>query len=132
MKSNFLKIWVCTFFFVEGIVSAWGAGHVAFSPLRGAFCLAGHGRAATIHVDTADYKGVYLAALNLGTDIGKVTGTKADVSTDLPMGQGTVIAGTLGRNRRIDEWVKQGEKLTCLPSRGNGRASWFKRWRGTS
>lgn len=39
MKSNFLKIWVCTFFFVEGIVSAWGAGHVAFSPLRGAFCL---------------------------------------------------------------------------------------------
>lgn len=109
MKSNFLKIWVCTFFFVEGIVSAWGAGHVAFSPLRGAFCLAGHGRAATIHVDTADYKGVYLAALNLGTDIGKVTGTKADVSTALPMGQGTVIAGTLGRNRRIDEWVKQGK-----------------------
>ena len=107
---------------MHGGQAMWPSRHCAVL-----FCLAGHGRAATIHVDTADYKGVYLAALNLGTDIGKVTGTKADVSTDLPMGQGTVIAGTLGRNRRIDEWVKQG-KLTCLPSRGNGRASWFKRW----
>lgn len=111
MKSNIVKMCLSAFFLIGGMIfaRAMQVDYVSFKPSVGAFCLSADGRVATICVDTADYKGVRLAARNLGTDIGRVTGTAADVSMSSPSKRGVVVAGTIGRNRQIDEWVKQGK-----------------------
>ena len=111
MKSNAVKIILCTFFFIGGMMfaRAMQVDYISFKPSVGAFSLSADGRVATICVDTADYKGVRLAARNLGTDIGRVTGTAADVSLSLSSERGAVVVGTIGRNRQIDEWAKQGK-----------------------
>lgn len=111
MKSNIVKMCLCAFFFIGGMIfaRAMQVDYISFKPSVGAFSLSADGRVATICVDTADYKGVRLAARNLGTDIGRVTGTAADVSLSLSSERGVVVAGTIGRNRQIDEWVKQGK-----------------------
>ena len=44
------------------------------------FCIAKDGKATTIFVDENDWKGVIRAAHDLGDDIRKVTGVKADVA----------------------------------------------------
>ena len=48
---------------------------------------------------------VQLAANNLLTDINKVTGQKA-LMTD---GKSEILIGTVGVNKQIDQWIKQGE-----------------------
>ena len=100
MKSNAVKIILCTFFFIGGMMfaRAMQVDYISFKPSVGAFSLSADGRVATICVDTADYKGVRLAARNLGTDIGRVTGTAADVSLSLSSERGAVVVGTIGRN----------------------------------
>ena len=48
---------------------------------------------------------VQLAAKNLMSDIEKVTGHKGNVTTE----KMEILIGTIGVNKQIDQWVKQGE-----------------------
>ena len=68
----------------------------------------GH-RPATIMVDTADWKGVRLAAHDLSNDVRRVCGQAAPLtfwSAGLMPAQGSIVAGTLGKSRLIDKMVK--------------------------
>ena len=62
MKSNAVKIILCTFFFIGGMMfaRAMQVDYISFKPSVGAFSLSADGRVATICVDTADYNGLRL------------------------------------------------------------------------
>ena len=71
------------------------------------FCIAKDGKTATIIVDKNDWKGVIRAANDLGDDVRKVTGVAAPVEyVDVPQ-QHAIIAGTIGKSRLIDQFIKQ-------------------------
>ena len=74
----------------------------------GAFRLAAGGTAASILVSGEDWQGVIRAASDLGQDIGRVTGTAAQVvKADTPR-QGSIIIGTIGKSPLIDGLVEAG------------------------
>jgi hypothetical protein len=75
----------------------------------GDFPLVRGGRAADVVYAAEDFKVVAIAALHFAADVGRVTGRKPAVRTDVS-GQGApvVLAGTLGHNRLIDGLVKAG------------------------
>ncbi len=79
------------------------------SPPSGGFPLV-HGRqGAPLYLDEADYPGVKRAAEDFCLDIERVTGVKPDQKTSArPSGQFVVVAGTLGKNALIDQWVQSG------------------------
>lgn len=72
------------------------------------FALFAGGRACGVFVDAADHEAVKTVAELFAGDIGRVTGTAAAVSVSEPAGRNVVVIGTLGRNRFIDELVRQG------------------------
>lgn len=67
------------------------------------------GKSCEIYVDPEDFEVVKKTATLFAEDIGRVTGKNGHVTTgDKPgKGKNVVIIGTLGRNRVIDELVKQ-------------------------
>ncbi len=82
------------------------------------FCIAHEGKTASIIVDVDDWKGVIRAARNLGDDIRKVTGVSSQIDLQslysaglLPHErknlQGSILVGTIGKSRIIDQLVKQ-------------------------
>ena len=73
---------------------------VTFQPSADALSLAG----ATIGYDAREHSCVQRAAANLALDLERVTSQKPAVSNDSP----TLLIGTVGCNRQIDQWVKQG------------------------
>ena len=60
---------------------------------------------ASVGYDAREHRCVQLAAENLLTDMEKVSGQKPALNS----GQPTILIGTVGCNRQIDQWVKQGE-----------------------
>lgn len=110
MKKRQFNILCLLLFLVAcaGRVFAIETDYVSLRPLPGAFCLSDGHRSAPLYVDTADYKGVRIAAGNVAEDIGRVTGVKSRVEASAPSGKGLVIAGTVGRSRWIDRMVEQG------------------------
>ena len=85
-----------------------------FSPVGAAarpFALFEKGAAAKIVVDEADWKGVARAAGDLADDIGRVTGTKAEVSFsgNGERGAKSIVVGTIGKSRPIDGLVAAGK-----------------------
>ena len=52
-----------------------------------------------------EFSGVRIAAKNLQEDLQKVTGRPAAFSTESPR----ILIGTVGQNRQIDQWVKEGQ-----------------------
>ena len=79
-----------------------------FAP--GSFPLASNGVAASIYVDTNDFWGVVRAAGDLQADVRRVTGLVPAIIYDpLPPGAPMVIIGTLGKNRLLDQWAKDGK-----------------------
>ena len=102
------------------------------------FCMAKDGKAATIVVDESDWKGVIRAANDLGEDIRRVTGIPAPVSfaatpsvsfaatpsvsfVATPSQPTTIIAGTIGKSRPIDQLIKQ-KKLDVKKIKGRWEA----------
>ena len=83
----------------------------------GTFCIAKDGKAAVIVVDEQDWKGVIRAANDLGDDVRKVTGTASEVMLDNTFPKGTIVVGTIGKSRIIDQLVKQ-KKLDVSKVRG--------------
>lgn len=83
--------------------------YVLHESAPGAFRLAAGGTAASILVSGEDWQGVIRAASDLGQDIGRVTGTAAQVvKADTPR-QGSIIVGTIGKSPLIDGLVKAGK-----------------------
>lgn len=84
------------------------------------FCLADNGKAATIIVDSDDWKGVLRAANDLREDVNRVAGITPALQTfsKLPKGEGRhVIIGTIGKSKLIDTLIKQ-KKLNVDGVRG--------------
>ena len=82
--------------------------YVLHESAPGAFRLAAGGTAASILVSGEDWQGVVRAASDLGQDIGRVTGTAAQVvKADTPR-QGSIIVGTIGKSPLIDGLVEAG------------------------
>lgn len=83
--------------------------YVLHESAPGAFRLAAGGTAASILVSGEDWQGVVRAVGDLGQDIGRVTGTAAQVvKADTPR-QGSIIVGTIGKSPLIDGLVKAGK-----------------------
>ena len=72
---------------------------VVFSPTADALPVAG----ASVGFDQREHSCVAKAVDNLMADIGRVTGCPATLSD-----QPSILVGTVGVNRQIDQWVKQG------------------------
>ena len=88
---------------------AWAAEpFVVFQPTTGTLSLQG----AQIGYDQREHRCVQLAAASLADDFERVTGRRAALGSDDPNGAGsgqpTVLIGTVGCNKQIDQWVKQG------------------------
>jgi hypothetical protein len=62
--------------------------------------------AATLHYDTADFKGVIRAIGDLQTDIKAVTGVTPKSAITSVTADGEIIIGTLGKSKLIDELLK--------------------------
>ena len=56
----------------------------------------------------AEHSCVRLAAANLVSDFGNVTGQRPSILSENPQSS-TIFIGTVGVNKQIDQWVKQGE-----------------------
>ncbi len=69
------------------------------------FIISHDGHSSPIVVDSADWKGVLIAAGNLAEDISKVTGIKPDVFHHTLPPDGQIIVGTIGRSAVIDSIV---------------------------
>ena len=82
--------------------------YVLHESAPGAFRLAADGSAASIIVSGKDWQGVVRAANDLGQDIGRVTGTAAQVVTADAPRRGSIIVGTIGKSPLIDGLVKAG------------------------
>ena len=78
---------------------------VSFSPKDGSW----HLNAPTIFYANTEHSCVRLATDNLMRDFETVTGQKPTLSEATP----TILIGTIGANRQIDQWVKEG-KLSNL------------------
>jgi hypothetical protein len=88
-------------------LNAAATPYVLFNSKAGAFTLAKDGKSAKILVDSDDWPGVLLAAKDLGTDIGRVTGKESDVVTDASkIEAGAVVVGTIGKSKLIDGLIE--------------------------
>ena len=84
---------------------------VVFAPESATLSLTG----ASIGYCQGEHRSVELAAANLVADFERVTGVKPALSSNVTNGSGaasgkpTILIGTVGSNKQIDQWVKQGE-----------------------
>ena len=72
-----------------------------------AFCIADGGKTAKIYVSPEDWEGVIRAAKDLGDDIFKVSGTKAEIIEGNRPAAKSVIIGTIGKSPLIDKMVSE-------------------------
>ena len=95
---------------VAAIPPAFAAGQwVSESSGAGTFPLVQGGRAATLVHDPADHRVVAIATQDLSDDIERVTGVRPVVQSapSAELAGPTVIVGTLGRSRAIDDLVRR-------------------------
>ena len=81
---------------------------IVFEPASGAWELSD----PSICIAEGEHSCVRLAVANLATDFGKVTGTEATITSLTahlsPLTSKSILIGTVGANKQIDQWVKQG------------------------
>lgn len=73
------------------------------------FKLAENGKTADIFVDPSDWKGVIRAANDLGDDVRKVTGSSASVFPEMNIRKRSILVGTIGKSRIIDQLIEEGK-----------------------
>jgi len=97
--------------------------YVTFKNESGSFALSENGHAAPIMIDANEYSGIDIVAHWFTNDLEKVTGQSAKIfrSEMLKSGQ-LILVGTIGRNRWIDQLVKEG-KLDVSDIRGQWERS---------
>jgi len=87
--------------------------YVSFDNRNNFFPLASNGSVSVMITDSSDYPGVVRAFRQLCGDIEKVTGSKPILSTgNIPEGKNIIIAGTIGKNKIIDNLIKTGKLQT--------------------
>jgi len=73
---------------------------------KNAFTIVANGKATSIYVDSADWKGVIRAAKDLSDDVRKVSGTKSEVVEKLQYpAKGVILIGTIGKSKIIDQLI---------------------------
>ena len=72
---------------------------------QNAFKIVANGNAASIYVDTADWKGVVRADNDLGDDVRKVSGVASQVIESINPKAGSILTGTIGKSRIIDQLI---------------------------
>ncbi len=81
---------------------------IVFEPASGAWELSD----PSICIAEGEHSCVRLAVANLATDFGKVTCTEATITSLTahlsPLTSKSILIGTVGANKQIDQWVKQG------------------------
>ena len=96
---------------------------VEFSAAAGGFPLVTAGQAALLRVDDQDEAGVRRAVGDLQADVRRVTGVSAKISVSAgAMREPTVIIGTLGRSRVIDQLIQE-NKIDVSAIAGKWEAS---------
>lgn len=81
------------------------------------FAMVANGKASTVYVDASDWKGVRRAANDLANDIKAVTGIKIKVIESTTPVNASVIIGTIGKSKLIDNLIAQ-KKLNVDGIRG--------------
>jgi len=72
---------------------------------KNAFTIVANGKATSIYVDAADWKGVIRAANDFGDDVRKVSGVTANVKESTTPDAGSIIVGTIGKSKLIDKLI---------------------------
>jgi hypothetical protein len=87
-------------------------------PSEGSFTLAQKGETAVIYVESGDWPGVIRAASDLQADVNRVTGqTPRLAQKEADLGGNSVIIGTIGKSKIIDQLSKDG-KIDVAPITG--------------
>jgi hypothetical protein len=82
--------------------------YLSFIKDEGSFVLSESGTSAPLYADSNEFPGVVRALKDLQSDINRVTNAKPDLFTGIiTKAQYIVIAGTLGKNKVIDELVRE-------------------------
>jgi hypothetical protein len=85
---------------------------------EGSFALAQKEETAVLYVDSGDWAGVIRAAGDLQADVNRVTGRTPKISNkETELGKNTVIIGTIGKSKLIDQLAKEG-KIDVKPIAG--------------
>jgi len=72
------------------------------------FAIVAKGKAASIFVDTNDWRGVVRVATDLQTDIARVSGASATLTHNpASLGKQAILVGTIGRSTMIDRLVRE-------------------------
>lgn len=79
--------------------------YISHEVSKSAFAIVAKGKAASIYVDAADWKGVIRAANDLGDDVRKVSGIAANVKESTAPETGSIIVGTIGKSKLIDKLI---------------------------
>lgn len=80
--------------------------YIQHADSKNAFSIVSNGKATLICVDATDWKGVIRAANDLGDDVRKVSGIKAEVveKLDYPA-KGAILIGTIGKSKILDQLI---------------------------
>jgi|WetSurSiteA1Bulk_404760.scaffolds.fasta_scaffold00529_6 hypothetical protein len=110
-KGLTVFIWVCLSLSQVMAQSTFGTDQI-ISGLRtnGAFAISVSGRTAPLLISSNEWPGVLRALQDLRTDLGKVTSSIPELSTDMiPVSGEIIIAGTAGKSKFIDSLIKNGK-----------------------
>ncbi|WP_207427812.1 glycosyl hydrolase 115 family protein [Pedobacter sp. SYSU D00535] len=91
--------------------------YVEVSPSAKGFEIAKNGNSAPIYVDGNEWAGVVRAANDLSDDIRKVSGTASPVLTGQSPAKGSIIVGTIGKSKLIDQLIRD-KKIDVSRVRG--------------
>src|SRR5262249_6540154 len=81
--------------------------YVDHAPKSGSFPLVQGGRAATLIVESGDWKGVVRTVGDLQADIRRVTNIDPVIGDPGKLSGNVVVVGTIGKSPLIDRWIQE-------------------------
>ncbi len=101
---------LCLFSLTSMCLAVSRARYVDFVQSQGSFSIAQKSDVAALYVDSQDHAGVIRAVKDLQADIARVTDhTPTITHEETGLKKNTVIIGTVGKNKIIDQLVKDGK-----------------------
>ncbi|MBW4888502.1 glycosyl hydrolase 115 family protein [Mucilaginibacter sp. HMF5004] len=104
--SGRLCFFFCCILITNKVWADDGHGYISLVAGKGYFQLSAKGASTSLWTDANDYKGVIIAAKNFQNDILAVTDNKPQLLTGKQTSKRMVIIGTIGKNRIIDDLIK--------------------------
>jgi len=115
LKLRFLVKWICIVVCPTFVLAQKGDVQVSANPFPHAMLLSGPDFQPVILTDERDAEVVQIAAAAVSDDIGKITGKPARPIHQLTGNNpAIIIAGTLGKNKWIDELAKQHPSIDTI------------------